>query len=167
MSLKCISSPKQAPVPDIHVGLGEKFPHHPMLPGAALRLFLGIFSPPVPTVTCYSLQVSLIHRRSPSPREKGAPSTVRPPQRMPNVSLFPGSPDQSLGITNIFAIGAQSARDDSGKNELYSGYILLKAYLQKQQQARICPRAVVCGLLPPETCRGPCSCPAQTPSSGC
>lgn len=92
-------------------------------------------------------------------------STVRPSQMMPNVSIFPGPPDQSLGITNIFAIGAQTARDDSGKNE--HGYILIKAYLQKQQQARICPRAVVCGLLPPETCRGPCSCPAQTPSSGC
>lgn len=164
MSLKCISSPKQAPAPDIHVGLGEKFPYRPMLPGAALRLFLGIFPSPrahsnllVPA----GLLDSALIPKSPG---KGS-STVRPSQMMPNVSIFPGPPDQSLGITNIFAIGAQTARDDSGKNE--HGYILIKAYLQKQQQARICPRAVVCGLLPPETCRGPCSCPAQTPSSGC
>lgn len=40
----------------------------------------------------------------------------------------------------------KTARDDTGMNE--HGYIPIKAYLQKQQQAGLGPWAVVCGLLP-------------------
>lgn len=51
MSLKWISSLKQAPVPDIHAVLGEKFLDHITLPGAVFHLFQGVFASPVPAFT--------------------------------------------------------------------------------------------------------------------
>lgn len=158
MSLKWISSLKQATVPDIHVVFGEKFLYHITLPCHSLPSFSGCICFPCAHINLLILKLLLASSPLTQVQRKGT-STMGPLQITVNSSLFSEPLDWLLGIGNILALKviwspsqllnsaliAQTAIDNTWTNEC--SCVLIKLYLQNQQQAGFGPWAVVCWLL--------------------